>query len=66
MMLLATLARRHGWLKVRHVLRRFYDWRVVVERLVSDAQLHGLALCANTLLRLITVREEQAVELVRD
>ena len=66
MMMLATLARRHGRLQVRHVLSRFYDWRVVVERLVSDAQLHGLALCANTLLRLITVREEQAVELVRD
>ena len=65
-MMLATLARRHGRLQVRHVLSRFYDWRVVVERLVSDAQLHGLALCANTLLRLITVREEQAVELVRD
>jgi hypothetical protein len=30
-------------LKVRHVLSRFDDRRVVVERLVSDAQLHGLA-----------------------
>ena len=66
MMILATLARRHRRLKVRHVLCRCDDRRVVVERLVSDAQLHGLALCANTLLRLITVREEQAVELVRD
>lgn len=43
MMMLATLARRHGRLQVRHVLSRFDDWRVVVERLVSDAQLHGLA-----------------------
>jgi hypothetical protein len=41
-MMLTTLTRRDGGMKVRNMLRRFYGGCVVVQRLVCDAQLHAV------------------------